>query len=232
MIKHQDFINQQLKILFLTGIALLLVFELTSTDIWINNFFYNSQLKVFSLRDHPFMTQVMHHGFKIAMYVFGITSILLGIWFLKKRKTLLLKKHVALGSVGLIFIPAIVTFLKHLTNKHCPWSLDIYGGHLPYRGLFDANVSYLEVGECFPAGHAAGGFMWLSWAMALWFIYPKLAKIILILSIALGLILGISRMMQGAHFLSHVLWTAWFAWFISFILAILFRIIPNAKIHH
>ena len=95
MDKFQSFISQQLKILFLTGIGLLLVFELTSMDIWINNFFYNGQLKVFSLRDHPFMTQVMHHGFKNVMYVFGISSILLGIWFLKKRKTLLLKKHVA-----------------------------------------------------------------------------------------------------------------------------------------
>jgi len=232
MDKHQSFISQQLKILFLTGIALLLFFELTSIDIWINNFFYSSQLKVFSLIDHPFMTQVMHHGFKNAMYVFGIASILLGIWFLKKKKTLLLKNHVALGSLGVILIPALVALLKQVTNKHCPWSLDIYGGQVPYTGLFETHLSHLGTGQCFPAGHAAGGFMWLSWAMALWFIYPRLAKIILLIAIVLGFILGISRMMQGAHFFSHVLWTAWFAWFISLILAILFRTIPNTKLSH
>jgi membrane-associated PAP2 superfamily phosphatase len=232
MDKHQSFIGQQLKIICITGIALLLIFELTSIDIWINNFFYNSQLKVFSLRDHPFMTQVMHHGFKNAMYVLGIASILLGIWFLKKRKTLLLKKHVALASIGVILIPALVALLKQLTNKHCPWSLDIYGGQVPYTGLFESHLSHLGAGQCFPAGHAAGGFMWFSWAIALWFIYPKFAKMILVTAIALGLTLGISRMIQGAHFFSHVLWTAWFAWVISLILAIMFRIIPNRKLHH
>ena len=126
----------------------------------------------------------------------------------------------------------MVALLKHVTNKHCPWSLDIYGGQVPYTGLFETYLSHLGTGQCFPAGHAAGGFMWFSWAMALWFIYPRLAKIILLIAIVLGLILGISRMMQGAHFFSHVLWTAWFAWFISLILAILFRTIPNTKPYH
>lgn len=232
MSKHPGFIHQQLKILLLSGIALLLVFELTNLDILINNFFYNSELKEFSLRDHPFMTQVMHHGLKNAMYVLGLASILLGIWLLKNSKTLLLKKHVALASVGVILIPALIASLKQITNKHCPWSLDIYGGQVPYTGLFETHLSHLGVGQCFPAGHAAGGFMWFSWAIALWFIYPKLAKIILIAAIALGLILGISRMMQGAHFLSHVLWTAWVAWALSLILAILFKTIPNTKLNH
>lgn len=232
MSKHPGFIHQQLKILLLAGTALLLVFELTNLDIWINNFFYNSELKEFSLKNHPFMTQVMHHGLKNAIYVLGLTSILFAIWLLKNRKTLLLKKHVALASVGVILIPAIVASLKQITNKHCPWSLDIYGGQVPYTGLFETHLSHMGLGQCFPAGHAAGGFMWLSWAMALWFIYPRLAKIILIGAIALGLILGISRMMQGAHFLSHVLWTVWVAWALSLILAILFKTIPNTKLNH
>jgi membrane-associated PAP2 superfamily phosphatase len=229
MSKPPSFIGQQLKILFLAGIGLLLVFELTNLDIWINNFFYNNQLKEFSLREDPFMTRFMHHGLKNAMYVFGIASILFGIWLLKNKNTLLLKKHVVLASVGVIFIPALVVSLKHLTNKHCPWSLDIYGGQIPYTGLFETHLSHLVAGQCFPAGHAAGGFMWFSWAIALWFIYPKLAKVIFTMAMILGLILGISRMIQGAHFLSHVLWTAWLAWASSLLLAILFKTIPNKK---
>lgn len=229
MSKYSDFIHQQLKILLLAGIALLLIFELTNLDVWINNFFYNSQLKEFSLRDDSFMTRVMHHGLKNAMYVLGVSSILVGIWILKSKKTLLLKKHVALASIGVILIPSLIALLKQLTNKHCPWSLDIYGGQVPYTGLFESHLSHLGAGQCFPAGHAAGGFIWFSWAMALWFIYPRLAKIIFVCAIALGLILGISRMMQGAHFLSHVLWSAWVAWTLSLILAILFKIIPNTK---
>ena len=69
--------------------------------------------------------------------------------------------------------------------------------------------------------------MLFSWAVALWIIQPKLAKFSLYLAVALGVVMGVARMMQGAHFLSHVLWTAWFSWAISMMLAAAFGIFPN-----
>jgi membrane-associated PAP2 superfamily phosphatase len=230
MVKQSKFLVQQAKILMLTAIFLLTVFELTNIDLWLNDFFYNPELKEFSLRSHPFMTQVMHHGMKSAMYVLGVASIIFAIWELKVGETLLTARHVWAGSLGVILIPAIVALLKHLTNKHCPWSLDVYGGTVPYAGLFETHLSQFGIGQCFPAGHAAGGFMWSAWAIALWFIYPKFAKIIFYVAITLGLIMGISRMIQGAHFFSHVLWTAWFSWAISLVLALIFKLIPDNEL--
>jgi membrane-associated PAP2 superfamily phosphatase len=230
MVNKSSFLIRQFLILGFSAFGLLLIFELTSIDIWLNDFFYNPGLKEFSLRNHPFMTQVMHHGMKNAMYVLGVASIIFAIWKLKVGKTLLTARHVWAGSLGVILIPALVALLKHLTNKHCPWSLDIYGGSVPYVGLFETHLSQFGTGQCFPAGHAAGGFMWFAWAISLWFIYPKFAKIIFYLAIILGLILGISRMMQGAHFFSHVLWTAWFSWVISLVLALIFKLIPGYKL--
>ncbi|RMR62467.1 hypothetical protein ALP83_200087 [Pseudomonas syringae pv. actinidiae] len=43
---------------------------------------------------------------------------------------------------------------------------------------------------------------------------PKLAKAGLIAAFSLGTIFSIGRMLQGAHFLSHNLWTAVFCWLI------------------
>lgn len=176
MVKQSKFLVQQAKILILTAIFLLTVFELTSIDFWLNDFFYNPELKEFGLRNHPFMTQVMHHGMKTAMYVLGVASIIFAIWTLKVGKTLLTARHVWTGSLGVVVIPALVALLKHLTNKHCPWSLDVYGGSVPYAGLFEAHLSQFGTGQCFPAGHAAGGFMWFAWAITLWFIYPNLPR--------------------------------------------------------
>lgn len=230
MVKNSNFLFRQILILIIASLILLTVFELTSVDFWLNDFFYNPELKEFGLRNHPFLTQVMHHGMKTAMYVLGVASIIFAIWTLKVGKTLLTARHVWAGSLGVIVIPALVALLKHLTNKHCPWSLDVYGGSVPYVGLFETHLSQFGAGQCFPAGHAAGGFMWFAWAIALWFIYPKFAKIIFYLAIILGLILGISRMMQGAHFFSHVLWTAWFSWAISLVLAMIFKLIPDNEL--
>jgi membrane-associated PAP2 superfamily phosphatase len=230
MVKYSSFLFRQVQILIIAALVLLTIFELTSIDFWLNNFFYNPDLKEFGLRNHPFMTQVMHHGMKTAMYALGVGSIIFAIWTLKVGKTLLTARHVWVGSLGVILIPALVALLKHLTNKHCPWSLDVYGGSVPYAGLFETHLSQFGTGQCFPAGHAAGGFMWFAWAMALWFIYPKLAKIIFSLAILLGLILGVSRMMQGAHFISHVLWTAWFSWAISLVLALMFKLMPDNEL--
>ena len=38
-----------------------------------------------------------------------------------------------------------------------------------------------------------------------------------------GAVLGTARMLQGAHFLSHTLWTLWLAWAASLILAVAVR---------
>lgn len=227
MVNRPIYIWQQLKIIAFTAIVLICVFEFTKIDFWINDFFYNPELKEFGLKHHPFLARVMHHGMKTAMYVLGLASIVLAIVKLMWGSSLLRARHVWVGSLGIIIIPAAVALLKHLTNKHCPWSLDVYGGSVPYAGLFETHLSQFGTGQCFPAGHAAGGFMWFSWVVALWFVYPKFARAILYIAIVVGLILGISRMMQGAHFFSHVLWTAWFSWVISLVLAFIFKLIPD-----
>lgn len=227
MIGTAPFLRTQASLLLLSGIVLLLVFEFTNLDIHVNNLFYDAQTQSFPLRHHPFMTQVMHHGLKTTMLVAGIGSIALAIWKLRQRSAGLRSRHVWVGSLGIILIPSAIALLKRATNKHCPWSLDIYGGNIPYTGLFETHAAQFGAGQCFPAGHASGGFMLFSWAVALWIIQPKLAKCSLYLAVALGVLMGVARMMQGAHFLSHVLWTAWFSWAISMMLAAAFGIFPN-----
>ena len=46
-----------------------------------------------------------------------------------------------------------------------------------------------------------------------------MARLGLLAGLLLGGVLGIARMAQGAHFLSHTLWSLWFAWAMSLGLA-------------
>ena len=45
----------------------------------------------------------------------------------------------------------------------------------------------------------------------------------LVAGLLAGGILGTARMLQGAHFLSHTLWTLWLAWAASLVLAVAVR---------
>ena len=148
--------NRQLWILLVSAILLLGIFELTSLDIWLVQYFFSPELDKFPLKDQPFFTSVLHHGLKTGMYITGVASILVSLWFLKKSKDTFTLRHALVGILGVILIPAIVALLKHLTNKHCPWSLDMFGGAIPYTGLFEVLDPLYPRGQCFPAGHAAG----------------------------------------------------------------------------
>lgn len=225
MVNQRQFIELQLKILFFSGIFLLLIFEFTNLDIFISNFFYDGAHQKFIYKDQNFFTVVLHHGVKNLMYILGCLSIAIGFFAYRKPSSKFKLRHFLVGALGLILIPTLIALLKHLTNKHCPWSLEIYGGNIPYAGLIEILPAGYPAGQCFPAGHAAGGFMWFAWAASLWFIYPRVGKLILLLGIILGLFMGLTRMMQGAHFLSHVLWSAWFSWGIALVLALAAKVI-------
>ena len=51
----------------------------------------------------------------------------------------------------------------------------------------------------------------------------RAARAALLAGLLAGAILGTARMLQGAHFLSHTLWTLWLAWGVSISLAVALR---------
>ena len=51
----------------------------------------------------------------------------------------------------------------------------------------------------------------------------RVARRALIAALLAGAVLGTARMLQGAHFLSHTLWTLWLAWAASLSLAVAVR---------
>jgi membrane-associated PAP2 superfamily phosphatase len=107
--------------------------------------------------------------------------------------------------------PALVAGLKDLNGYRCPWDLKPFGGIADYAsGWF---VDRLHVGRCFPSGHAAGGFS----LIALYFAAAaqgkrRLAGVTLATALAAGAAFSVVRIAQGAHFLSHNLWSAAIDW--------------------
>lgn len=195
-----------------TSIALVIgvwLADYSNLDFWLEQRFLNNVSQEFAWRHHSFFDGFLHHGLKNLMYLLGVISILLALY--ASRRRWISAQQAILGAGGILFLPLIISGLKRITEKQCPWSIEGLGGTIPHLHLLDSSLQSFG-SQCFPAGHAAGGYMWLAWSGVLVWSHPHLAKILLWFGLLMGSIMGLARMMQGAHFLSHVIATAAICW--------------------
>lgn len=116
-----------------------------------------------------------------------------------------------LTVVAMALGPVIVVGLKDLNAYHCPWDLKRFGGFADVATAWF--VPPVDAGHCFPSGHAAGGFS----LVALGFAgrasgNRRLQTAGLVAALAAGTAFSAVRVVQGAHFLSHNLWSAAIDW--------------------
>ncbi|MCX8146377.1 MAG: phosphatase PAP2 family protein [Azovibrio sp.] len=220
---ERRWVVSQALLLLASALLLLLVFEHSSLDLDITRRLYDPTLAQFPWRHHWLFDHVLHHGMKQASY--GAVAAALYFCYLgwKGELTWLPRRNALLAALGMLLIPIGTTVLKSITDRHCPWDLLEFGGFAPYLPLLAPHPDGIKAGECFPAGHASAGFLWIVWGMALRPAGRRLARYGLGLGLGLGALMGWARMMQGAHFLSHTLWSLWFAWAVSLALALLTR---------
>ena len=126
-------------------------------------------------------------------------------------------------GVAICLATGSVAALKKVTGRHCPWSMVRYGGGVPYTGLFEGNPPASGPGNCFPAGHAAGGFSlaagYFAWRQS----RPRRAKCWLGAGVLMGSIYGYGQMARGAHFFSHNIWSAIICWLVFLMLYLVMR---------
>ncbi len=210
--------------LLLSGVSLFYVFEHTDLDLQLASPFFNPVLGDFPLRQHWFFAPVFYYGVKFAVLAGALLAGAGCLYGLSGRLPWLPQRNAALALLGLILIPAAVALLRLNTNRHCPWDIAEFGGFAPYLGLLAQTPGDIVRGMCFPAAHAATGFMWLACGLALHAHSPRLARRVILGALMLGLFMGLTRQAQGGHFLSHTLWSAWLAWAISLALAATLRV--------
>ena len=172
----------------------------------------------FPLREAWLTRAVMHEG---ARWVAAIVFCMLAIDALRLRGARSCRiwrlYWFAAVIVGLLLVPT----LKHYSGTSCPYDLAMFGGGSPY-------VSHLRPGpgdggpaRCFPSGHAVTGLAF----MPLYFRWrdsrPGRARMALACVLIAGAACGWAQVARGAHFPSHVLWSAWIIWTTCCVLAAL-----------
>lgn len=195
--------------------AALLAIEFTEIDLMVQRWFFDATSGEFPLRHTFLFDTLLHHWTKYVVALIACLAIagLLLTWLLQTLKPY--RQVLLLVALSLALAPATVSTLKLASPKHCPWDIEEFGGMLPYTRLFETTPPSIKPGHCFPAGHASTGYALLVFyftGIALqrrWLAVAGLTG-----GLVLGTLLGFGRMAQGAHFLSHTLWTGVICWIV------------------
>ena len=203
----------------LAAAAVLLWLETTDIDRSIASWFFDPATGGFPLRYNAFLEVVLHHWAKYVVVLIAclaIAAFLLSfvVTPLEPQRRLLL-----FLALSLALAPAAVGTIKSVSNKHCPWDLEEFGGFVRYTRLLEPTPPGFKPGHCFPDAHASAGYA----LMAFYFVgrarrQPLLAWAGLATGLVAGSVLGFGRMLQGAHFLTHTLWAGLVCWVIILML--------------
>lgn len=113
--------------------------------------------------------------------------------------------------LGLVTVPT----LKRASSTSCPWDLADFGGTASYVSHWQFGVADGGPGHCFPSGHAVAAFAFF----ALYFLWrphdPQRARVWLLGTLGAGVLFGAAQWLRGAHFVSHVAWSAWICWAVA-----------------
>lgn len=197
----------------LATMVLLLAIDPSTLDFAFTRLFYDPQ-QGFIGKHSWLLEDLLHDRAKQAVILIGVLSIASLVLSLLFRALTAWRRPLSYLVLALSLSTIIVTPLKALTQVHCPWDLTEFGGTETYTALLSERAPTLKPGRCWPGGHASSGFS----LFALFFLLrdrrPRIARYALAFALGLGTLLAIGRVMQGAHFISHNIWTMLFDWVI------------------
>jgi len=194
-------------------VALAILFETTRLDAWLADAIYQWEGGAWSLRRDPLFRNVLHND---ASRIVGVAYALLA---LSCATSLLLERLRPYRWTFVYLVAAVaastltVALLKDVTRVPCPWSIERYGGELPYLETWRAIVTRASSGRCFPSGHAGSGFAWIAVYFACRRHAPHWRWVALGGALAVGAVFGIAQQLRGAHFVSHDVWALAICWF-------------------
>ena len=155
-------------------IALVLVlafFELTNTDLRLQEYLYLPLEKTWILKDPNLLYRKIFYTYiKYPIYLIGAAALVATLISFKKNIWPSYRKGLIIVTLSLIILPTFVAVIgKGVSNVQCPDDLNHFAGKIPYVKLFDhypinpeSSDGKYPRGHCFPAGHASGGFALLS----------------------------------------------------------------------
>ncbi len=192
------------------GLALIAL--VTDWDLALADAAFDTHINAFPLR-HAWVTEVFNHVILKWLFSFAAVGfVVIALWdcVLPRPWSWLRRFRMRVVALSAVCVPALISIIKQMSDAHCPWDLERYGGAEPYVRLFESSASVVA-GKCMPAGHASSA-LWLI-SLAVFFLPTRLSRAALTFAafLVLGFAVGWLQQLRGAHFLTHTLWSLWFA---------------------
>lgn len=215
--------------------ALLVVFSiltwLTDSDLQVASWFFDGRSLTdtqFNPWPHSQVTpwyEIYHAGVypALALALWAIGRIVLG-WFVAKpyhdRPGWFLLAALVIGP-GLI----VNVGLKDHFGRPRPYEVVEFGGTRPFLRLGVAEWGGPH-NSSFPSGHAAAAFFVMTPGLAYWLTNRRRASIWLVVGLIWGSVMGMTRLVQGGHFLSDVVWSAGLVYLVGALLSRMIFVAP------
>ena len=192
-------------------LPLLLAWDMSRADLALAKLLGSSA--GFALRENAVLVQVLHRGGRIAAGCVLAAQAVHAAWPVHAGTPGRAER--VLWLLVTLAVWVAVSWIKSASLSSCPWDLAAFGGSADYVGHWTAWQNAIAdggPGRCFPSGHAVAGFAFFSLAF-LWRRHrPQRAARFAAAALIAGAVFGAAQVLRGAHFVSHVLWSAWFCW--------------------
>jgi membrane-associated PAP2 superfamily phosphatase len=200
----------------------LVLAENSRLDLLVADAWYRLEGGYWAWHDNWFANELIHSYGKQVLIDFGLAVaalLVLGFFVDRLRPW---RRTLAYVLVCLAVLPAAVAVMKFISPVPCPWDLAQFGGDLAYQHTSSYTFGHAESGNCFPSGHASGGFALLSIYFASVGRTERPVRWLLP-GLLTGWVFALGQQSRGAHFLSHDLWTMAFCWFGPLLLFLMIR---------
>lgn len=198
------------------------VFRYTDLDVTISNLFYLPE-RQFDRGETNLWSLLYHHG-HIPATIIGVVGLFVFVLGLFVRRASCYRKISLFLVLFLIVAPGLIVneLLKEHWGRPRPVQVVDFDGKQQFLSVWSKGVA--GEGASFPSGHAAIGFYLCAPFFFLWADGRKTwAVVALTMGMSYGLLMGIGRIIQGAHFASDVLWSAGFIYLTGILFYYLFR---------
>lgn len=193
-------------------------------DIEFSALFYNQE-EGFFLDMNP-IVKVLHKLVPIISFIFVVIAGFLSFKTLVHKRSIHPKHYIKIIYVTLVCLlgPGFIVhnIIKDNINRARPNEIVEFGGEKKFSAAFQVS-DQCEKNCSFVSGHASVGFMFFSLAFLL---SGRQRSIMMGGSVALGLIIGLARIMEGDHFLSDVIFAGFVVYLTAYYLEMLLK--PNS----
>ncbi|MCI5218250.1 MAG: phosphatase PAP2 family protein [Candidatus Electrothrix sp. LOE2] len=189
------------------------VLEYSGLDLrWVSHF-YDAQNQVWPYRGHWLFDTIIHTGGQRLDWSVAVIWLLLFLFVNLKKQFRTYRKILLFFLVATAAGPILVGIGKNYTHISTPWDLHLFNGIQPYIRMLDSVPADAARGHAFPAGHASGGYCFLSLYFVLLRYRSRYRGCGLLVGLFIGLIFGVGQQIRGAHFPSHDLITVFICWY-------------------